>query len=438
MIWVEPRWKVFWGRFGHDNQLYWPAFQEFVKSGGSFGKQYQLGKWTGDTRVVFELLCEEGCEYITTRKALEARHFLTASRDTCEWGFAGLRKLLIAKFGSMAAAWRRVFDPENSGRCGKVHFLQSVRANGFHGSLNTTWAEITAGEIHSVVRLADFDPEVDGMMADFAEGLVERYGSLKHGWDWVMSHAHGKIHIDKFEEILAGIGFSRKSAKKIFQCFDPMILGIIYQSETPSPDKDHLAFLKYWDPAGPNAGYKNSPKPAAQAGTPDDDSGVIGIDAPALTFEFTVVLTKEEYNEYLRRRRSLRDANNRTGGGAPPIAISPQTQKAVANGSTSPKSTTLSAPGSPALNNGTTFGSAGMSVPPSAQASPGPPTPRSMTRPDSSSYTSPTMSMRSPRSTPQQGSRAMRPMPGQESRVGSDERPKQSTLNGILSATHAH
>jgi len=317
IIWVEPRWKVFWGCFRPDGTMAWLDFKEFVSSGGSFGKQYQLGntrraqKWSGDTRRVFDVLCEEGCDFITTHHCLEARRHIETTRDSCEWGLSGLRKLFFAKFGCLSTAWRRVFDPDNLGRCSKVTFLQQVRKYGFHGSLNTTWAEITGGDLTRVIYLGDFDPEADRVMEHFALALATQFGSLKAGWDEVMSHAHGKrLDLPVFLDIAKQLGFHHREARKLFQCFDPRDFGMISEHAT----EENFKFLSFWDPTAANdrgspstpRSIKGSPDSAKQNFGNPDSAAVIGIDAPALTFEFQVVLSKDEYNEYLRRRRALR------------------------------------------------------------------------------------------------------------------------------------
>lgn len=288
--------------------MLWAEFEDFVVRGGTVGKQYQLGKWNGDTHHVFELLCEEGMDYITTSGLLQAKKRIENWKDKCEWGLQGLRKILIAKFGSLAAAWRCAFDPNDMGRCSKATFLQQVRANGFHGSLKTTWEEMTGSESSRLLRLSDLDYEADQLLRDFVLALKRHYGSLKAGWNEVMSVGTGKLlNLPAFQDKVKTFGFGPRDSKRLFLALDPTWTGEVRE--------ENLLFLSYWDPdsdeheqesssGSPTRGSGSSPP--SNKGSPSTEQSVIGIDAPSVTFEFKVVLSREEYREYLRRRRALR------------------------------------------------------------------------------------------------------------------------------------
>merc|ERR1719313_383337 len=141
-----------------------------------------------------------------------------------------------------------------------------------------------------------------------------------------MKRAHGqKLDLAKFADMLEELGLPRKNAKKLFKCFDPSDFGAIPESRT----EDNFKFLMIWDPEsrdlgatadfGADAGSLDANSAAlfsasavvaqspmsTEFGAVEDDT-VIGVSAPALEFAFEVVLSREEYNEYLRRRRFRR------------------------------------------------------------------------------------------------------------------------------------
>lgn len=175
-----------------------------------------------------------------------------------------------------------------------------------------------------------------------------------------MNNAHD-MHVPVFMELVKGLGFHPKEARKIFQCFDKPDFGAISGASviTEAMSEENFEFLSYWDPAlphraavinaihgiagGPSTPGSNQPSPDRQKfpGAVDDAS-VVGINAPALAFEFTVILTKEEYNEYLRRKRSLRLPEN------------PRTPCLITG--TSRRTSVSSAPVSPATSTGFSHG----------------------------------------------------------------------------------
>lgn len=337
--WVLPRWTTFWHLFRADGTMGWPEFEEFVRSGGSCGKQFQLGKWSGssrDVRRVFELLSDGSGTAITTRACLEARRHFERDKDVATSGLDGLRRHLLSQFGSLARAWRCVLDTESTGRCCQAGFLRGCAAVGFRGNLKTAWVEITHGEVARSVTLRDLDPEGDVLLAQFALALATVHGTLKAGWTDIMRRGYGRLDLAAFTDACRSLGLTGREAKRLFMVLDPRNAGYI--------PEDRMEFLALWDP-GEQAGLapmwsprrrsldsaaglltlpdttaqpltQRFPEPSASSSGMEDD-GVVGIDVPALAFEFTVVLNKQEYREYLRRRRDSRVQRPSGGRGSP-------------------------------------------------------------------------------------------------------------------------
>lgn len=418
-IWAEPRWAPFMNSFRPDSTMQLPDFQKFMKDGGGNGKQYQLGKFTGDAVCVFQSLCEDGCDYITRFHCMQGRRAALRRTDICAVGASGFRKVFASRFGNLSTAWRLVLDPDNSGRCSKVTFLKQVKAYGYHGTLKTCWAELTGGDQHRTIRMVDLDPEASDLMAEFAQALVSRYGDLKDGWTEVMTHAHGKrLDLPCFTDLINDLGMHRRDARKLFHCFDPRDFGTIHASLS----EDNCSFLKNWDPAGAgdgspvSTGFSSSPgQSSPEKFGVADDGAVIGIDAPALTFEFQVVLSKEEYNEYLRRRRVLR------GQVAESHGVKQSAKSPMFHLPASPSASTRSIPPSPGASPGqTSF--AGATTPRSMTPRGGPASPRATTpRVELNS------AMTSPRQTPQTMSPQRTPRGG--FRQDLPERQQTTSLN---------
>lgn len=317
MRWILPRWDVFWARFHPDGTMAWREFEEFVR---------WTGKWHGDARKVFDLLDDDRQGCISTRACLEARRQFEGSKDLCHLGLDGLKRLLTGQFGTLARAWRCVLDPDETGRCCQATFLRECHAIGFRGSLKSTWAELTHGEVQRTICLRDLDAEGDRLLAKFAMALATEHGSLREGWHAIIRGGVGRLDVHEFTDTCRELGIGARDAKKLFTCLDPQAIG--------SLGEDKYKFLTFWDPSeagsfahtattaaatglgkGEMQSKSQSPPRRPGDGVVPRTAGVLGVDAPTQPFEFVVVLTKEEYSEYLRRRRARRlVADNRAGG----------------------------------------------------------------------------------------------------------------------------
>jgi len=274
---------------------------------------------------------------------------------------------------------------------------------------------------------------------------------LKEGWNEMIARFPRSTLSVFTEEVARKFGFNHRQAKKLFQCFDPDYHGMISDYEVVN--QENFAFLSIWDPAvardGSNSVVRGTPStPRSIAASPTgvnapkfghaDDAAVIGINAPALTFEFTIALSKEEYNEYLRRRRATRVTARQpielgVAGRQPTNYASPPIQSAA------------SVPTSPAV-------AFGQSIPlsPAATTPREEPQPRRNLNSKAEVLASPRQfspQVRPPRyevlRSPQGPGRCL---PGQEGSfpMGPPDRPHwvashgESTLGGLLKMTHSH
>lgn len=194
-------------------------------------------------------------------------------------------------------------DPQHTGRCCQAEFVKLSKAIGFTGDLKSTWKELTRGEVMRTMTYEDLDPEGDKLLASFANTLAQRFPSLRDGWVWLLKHA-GRSHRigpQKFVRACGELGVPDAKAKRVFALLD---------RSTPSSQvlvEEDLEFLSMWGPKAiapePKRGKAVAtlaPWVAASPSTPKAVAAAVGEES----LEFVVVLTAEEYREYLRRREA--------------------------------------------------------------------------------------------------------------------------------------
>merc|ERR1712137_668562 len=121
------------------------------------------------------MLDQEGNGRIKSQTVLQVRREFERSMDARQSDLSYLKQRLNMVYGSLARAWRAIFDPApGRGYCCHAKFCEACRAVGFVGDLNSTWGELTgdcgAREGRSLF-LRDLDREADKLMNRFLDIL---------------------------------------------------------------------------------------------------------------------------------------------------------------------------------------------------------------------------------------------------------------------------
>jgi len=326
----QSRWEGLWRLFKADGTMGWDEFERFLRYDCKLSP-----------RKLFELLDVTGSGRIASKTLLEVRREYERIIDCRQAGLDDLKVILLRNYGNLMRAWRRLFDIETRGRCGHNWFVRSCREIGFHGDLKTAWAELTQGDIHRPMFMADLDPVAAALIKEFVIALARCHGSARDGW-YSLIRAHGtngRMEPDNFDRVCQEMSISSKTSRKVFGYLDTD------GSKTISLDEWH--FVALWEDEvgddesmmgssvhGPMQGRANiGGAPLARRGSPGGyPDGVLessspkkktawhnahvvgeastfdlgeGGEADVATVEFHVILTKEEHKEYLRRRREL-------------------------------------------------------------------------------------------------------------------------------------
>lgn len=295
--WVLPQWPTFWGRFQADGTMSWKDFEQFV--------QWEE-RWQGDVRRVFSLFDPSSTGLITKPSVLEARRKWQNSKDLSFNSIENFKWQFAQRWGSLGRGWRLVLDTENSGHCPQLLFMRACHSTGMNRNLKALWRRLTKGDISRSLVLRDLDPELDKVLTTFAYKLVTLHTTLREGWCAVCRAGGGHLHESAFEAACEGFGIDNKGAKMLFAALDPTKRRYL-------TEYDKLDFLEIWNPgnqlgaasaAAAAASLLEGAAPGGNAskGSPDDVPMMPNLG----NFEFELVLSREEYAEYLKRRRGAR------------------------------------------------------------------------------------------------------------------------------------
>jgi len=311
-------WAEFWDRFRPDGTMTWLEFEQFV---------HWEGKWAEETRRTFEIICEEGSGYITTKRVLHFKRWWQKVRDVGNITLDEFRQRLIDHFGNLGLAWRQAFDPDEDGRCCFWVFCRECHKIGIKRRLRSLWSELTDGEPTRSIYFADLDPEGDRLLAHFVLCLAVKYGDYRTGWNSIITAgaagAGGAAHLrkDGFMDTCYTFDIEAKAARWLFTVFDKDNTRYLTMYDALT-----LNFIGHYDPGDVSGmtmeDLKHShamtrkmmqlARKKKKAGVMEGDFTRDAIDfgdmglADDEPFEFVIELTQAEHEEYLRRSLSRR------------------------------------------------------------------------------------------------------------------------------------
>lgn len=304
LVWVLPHWNVFWSRFSANGTMSWQHFENFV---------HWEGHWPGDSRRIFALLDRKNTGVIRKPDVLDTRRKWEYAKDAGYMTIEDFRNRFMDKWGTLGRGWRLALDVEDMGYCCQLKFMRACSELGMHRNLKTLWWKLTQGEVQRNICFRDLDPECDQILKYFSRALAVRHGSIREGWCAICRAGGGHLHQNGFVQACGGLGIPGKAAKILYAVLDP------YKTRYLT-EYDKLDFLELWTPTAQMA---KQPLPerfalkevkhersAADAllGNKEEERSSSKAENDLGAFEFRVVLTKDEYTDYLRRTRNLRVA----------------------------------------------------------------------------------------------------------------------------------
>lgn len=305
-------WDRLWASFKASDSMDWPTFDAVIPWDCKMGPQ---------ARRIFDIL-DDGSGMLTKHSLLSARRHhertLVVSKPN---GLEALRKMLMQRYsGSLMMGWRAVLDPTHRGFTSHAEFVKACKGVGFAGDLKESWKQLTGGNPHRMVTLADLDPESDRIVSAFIRGLRRNHSSARAGWQEALrTHGTGgRLRAGEFAALCHELDLTARESKILFAALDLDYNKLV--------DVDAWNFLAVYDTRTaeeaaedgrgerPDRGAQTSGSlsgsrcgstarlqgaPAAGAVSAWHGEGADG----TTSFEFVVVLTREEHAEYQRRRR---------------------------------------------------------------------------------------------------------------------------------------
>jgi len=305
--WVLPMWEQFWGRFQSDGTLCWSEFEQFV--------QWEQ-RWQGDARRVFAIFDPNSTGYISKPFVLETRRKWQNFKDTASSNVDNFKWKFAGRWGTIGRGWRLTLDTTDTGHCPQLTFMRCCHLIGLNRNMKTLWRKLTKGDVSRSIVLRDLDPELDKILKEFALRLVTLHSTLRQGWCAICRAGGGHLHENGFEQACIGLGMDTSSSKLLFAVLDP-------SQRRYLTEYDNLDFLEIWNPGNQSGAAAAAAAAAVAMADPTSQkpgaTGRLSISAspniladigqsiPNLGhFEFELVLSREEYTEYLRRRRGSR------------------------------------------------------------------------------------------------------------------------------------
>lgn len=96
-------------------------------------------------------------------------------------GLDGFLGLLVRRYGTVAAAWRVLLDPQNFGKMSFADLCERCNRLGFNGNLKELWTDLDSKK-SGFVTLAALDPAAHAGLTEFHTALRARYGGTVEAW----------------------------------------------------------------------------------------------------------------------------------------------------------------------------------------------------------------------------------------------------------------
>jgi len=311
--WLVPPgwWPEFWARFRGDGMLTWQEFEDFV---------HWEGKWSGNTSKVFEDLAsycgtlDTAHPHLTASGVLELKAWWDAKYDKGRRGIDNFKMIFSERFGNLGRAWRECLDPEDTGSCCFLQFCRQCNNLGLRLNLKSTWEALTDGKPHNNMTYPNWDLVGDRLVSRFVMSLSIQYGGLREGWDTIIKNAGGHLCRSEFVETCLPFGIARHESEWLFAVLDS-------DKRRYLSEFDRLRFLQHWDPGTvrhmslaelkfathvppkKSSMLRGRARVRGDLGQYEDVPFALSSDNP---YQFLLVLSKEELQEYKRRQRSQR------------------------------------------------------------------------------------------------------------------------------------
>jgi hypothetical protein len=153
-----------------------------------------------------------------------------AAKDEAEMGTAdleSLKDLLIGKYGTLWAAWRKALTSDSAVQLSFALFRKAVKVLGFEGNVKAIWKQLDSSD-SGFASFAEFDSALASRISAFRDKALAAYsGSWTKFWKVVDKDNSESVDLQEFMEICSNIGYVDKPAD-------------LFKMLRPHPSRDFL------------------------------------------------------------------------------------------------------------------------------------------------------------------------------------------------------
>lgn len=140
---------------------------------------------------------------------------------------AGFKLTLLAKFGSLFSAWRKLLDKEQKGVASESNFAEAARAFGVQ-HVTELWKQLDPKRT-GLITLRDFHPESADAFEELQRLLMDKYLSCKDGWQKVFDPMNiRRCEKEDFVPRATELGYS-KDPGRLFELLQPQRHYLTYE-----------------------------------------------------------------------------------------------------------------------------------------------------------------------------------------------------------------
>eukprot|EP00931_Biecheleriopsis_adriatica_P114679 TRINITY_DN90598_c0_g1_i1.p1 TRINITY_DN90598_c0_g1~~TRINITY_DN90598_c0_g1_i1.p1 ORF type:complete len:1547 (+),score=371.71 TRINITY_DN90598_c0_g1_i1:74-4642(+) len=150
-----------------------------------------------------------------TLKQAQAHRAKEKGKDLGAHEWTALRKLLIAKYGSITGAWRNHLDKGNLGKLPFQTFVSKARDLSFSGNAKASFAEIDS-DGSGVITFDEVDREWCSRLSDFHTRLLAKFEDYQSAWRNVDVNGNNMLEDFEFASMCEDVGY-QGDPKKLFK-----------------------------------------------------------------------------------------------------------------------------------------------------------------------------------------------------------------------------
>lgn len=139
---------------------------------------------------------------IEDRKEMKRKAEVEAARDCGLSNSDGFIAMLQSRFGSVAAGWRMLLDPEDRGKVSRAVFYKAARDMGFTNDIRSLWEKLD--DDHSMtITLQELDEDAALAIKAIKEAAAAKHGNALKAWINGMDlDKSGRLDKDEFVEVM--------------------------------------------------------------------------------------------------------------------------------------------------------------------------------------------------------------------------------------------